>query len=239
MYHQHFVSFRFVSLHKNEPPSPALFICYINNKTDDRQKFPPFSPNGNKRRRGFGLPSRGGAWVRCMVIFAWTGDGNLRRGMRNDSAAGFSRLAGNCATSFCFTGSRGIHIVIIQDLGIPVEERRLANISRYLEAYGETDIMIFQVSTGKSASLKDQSNFSSAAGSSVGSWYGERYGWASAPVAVIRFWGSNTNIRSSMSIAIAVSMVVKSIKKIMETLPASSKFLNLFLRGCRSLFGND
>lgn len=38
----------------------------------------------------------------------------------------------------------------------------------------------FHVSTGKSASLNDQSNGSGATGSSVGSWYGARYSCASA-----------------------------------------------------------
>lgn len=65
--------------------------------------------------------------------------------------------------------------------------------------------MIFQVSTGRSASLKDQSNFSSATGSSVGSWYGERYGSASASPARTRFRGSKTNMRSRSSMAAEVS----------------------------------
>jgi hypothetical protein len=64
-----------------------------------------------------------------------------------------------------------------------------------------THIMIFQVSTGRSASLKDQSNFSSATGSSEGSWYGARYGCARACSARTRFLGSNTSIFSRRSMA--------------------------------------
>lgn len=81
--------------------------------------------------------------------------------------------------------------------------------------------MIFHVSTGRSASLKLQSNFSSATGSSVGSWYGARYSCARASVAVILFFGSKTSILSSMSTA------------------AGSAFLNLFFRGWRSRLGSD
>jgi len=63
-------------------------------------------------------------------------------------------------------------------------------------------IMTFQVSTGRSASLKLQSNTSEAAGSSVGSWYGARYSWDRASVAEIRVLGSNTNIFSRRSRAV-------------------------------------
>ena len=66
----------------------------------------------------------------------------------------------------------------------------------------KTYIIIFQVSTGKSASLKDQSNFSFATGSSVGSWYGARYSWARPFAALMRCFGSNTSIFSSRSTAI-------------------------------------
>jgi hypothetical protein len=71
-----------------------------------------------------------------------------------------------------------------------------------------TYIIIFQVSTGKSASLKDQSNFVSATGSSVGSWYGATYSWARASPAGIRFRGSKTSIRSRRSTAGRVSKYV-------------------------------
>jgi hypothetical protein len=61
--------------------------------------------------------------------------------------------------------------------------------------------MTFQVSVGRSASLKLQSNFSPATGSSVGSWYGETYSCASDSDAVMRLTGSNTSIFSSRSSA--------------------------------------
>ena len=64
-----------------------------------------------------------------------------------------------------------------------------------------THIMIFHVSTGRSASLKDQSNFSSATGSSVGSWYGDKYSCARPAPAFIRFRGSKTSICSRRSTA--------------------------------------
>lgn len=63
-------------------------------------------------------------------------------------------------------------------------------------------IITFQVSTGKSASLKLQSNCSFASGSSEGSWYGATYSCARASVAVIRFRGSKTSILSKSSRAI-------------------------------------
>jgi hypothetical protein len=63
-------------------------------------------------------------------------------------------------------------------------------------------IITFHVSTGRSASLKLQSNFSTATGSSVGSWYGETYSCASDCVASIRFRGSKTSIFSRRSIAV-------------------------------------
>jgi hypothetical protein len=62
-------------------------------------------------------------------------------------------------------------------------------------------IMTFQVSTGKSASLNDQSNCSSATGSSLGSWYGSRKGCKSASAALILVLGSKTSIFSRMSTA--------------------------------------
>ena len=64
-------------------------------------------------------------------------------------------------------------------------------------------IMTFHVSTGKSASLKLQSNFSSATGSSVGSWYGATYSCSRVCVASIRFLGSKTSIFSKRSSALA------------------------------------
>lgn len=57
-------------------------------------------------------------------------------------------------------------------------------------------IMTFHVSTGRSASLKLQSNLSAATGSSVGSWYGATYGWASDSAASMRLRGSKTSMRS-------------------------------------------
>lgn len=65
----------------------------------------------------------------------------------------------------------GIDIVVVENLGVPVIGERWSE-----DFWVGTHIMIFHVSTGRSASLKDQSNFSSATGSSVGSWYGARYG---------------------------------------------------------------
>lgn len=62
-------------------------------------------------------------------------------------------------------------------------------------------IMIFHVSTGRSASLNDQSNFSSATGSSLGSWYGARYSCAKPSPARTRILGSKTSIFSRRSIA--------------------------------------
>lgn len=64
---------------------------------------------------------------------------------------------------------RRIHVVVVEYLGVPAKSTLLASTSWKLQmivAY----IMIFHVSTGKSASLKLQSNFSSATGSSEGSW---------------------------------------------------------------------
>lgn len=84
------------------------------------------------------------------------------------------------------------------------KKRLISYLSTYVSVISSY-IMIFQVSTGKSASLNDQSNFSSATGSSVGSWYGARYSWASASPALIRFLGSKTSIRSSKSIAMISS----------------------------------
>jgi len=81
--------------------------------------------------------------------------------------------------------------------------------------------MTFQVSTGKSASLKLQSNTSAAAGSSVGSWYGARYSCERASGAEIRVRGSNTSIFSSKSSA------------------SGSALGNLVWNGTFSLFGKD
>lgn len=60
----------------------------------------------------------------------------------------------------------GIDVVVIEDLGVPAYVS-IASPSHHRK---DTHIMIFHVSTGRSASLNDQSNFSSALGSSVGSW---------------------------------------------------------------------
>jgi len=62
-----------------------------------------------------------------------------------------------------------VYVVIVKDFRVPIA------IVSYLHSMPKSreciaHIMIFQVSTGKSASLNDQSNFSSATGSSVGSW---------------------------------------------------------------------
>jgi hypothetical protein len=80
--------------------------------------------------------------------------------------------------SWDFAVSFGGRVTVCVDV-VVVENFRVPGIlvsGRVLQELGfqETHIMIFQVSTGKSASLKDQSNFSSATGSSVGSWYGAR-----------------------------------------------------------------
>ena len=105
--------------------------------------------------------------------------------------------------------------------------------------------MIFQVSIGRSASLNDQSNFCSAIGSSVGSWYGDRYSCASASPAFTRARGSKTSIFSSRSTATSVSnrsnelIMLESNQVLNDDIPAGSAFLNLFARGCRSRFGND
>lgn len=71
---------------------------------------------------------------------------------------------------------RVLDIVVIQDLRIPARPSvslRNRNESLFFlvsEFHEEAYIIIFHVSTGRSASLNDQSNFSSATGSSVGSW---------------------------------------------------------------------
>ena len=49
-----------------------------------------------------------------------------------------------------------------------------------------TDMMVFHMSAGRSASRKAQSKVSVATGSSLGSWYGARYGDARDSVAEIR-----------------------------------------------------
>lgn len=58
-----------------------------------------------------------------------------------------------------------VNVVVVQDFRVPVMKSDLPCIYHVIESY----IMIFQVSIGRSASLNDQSNFSSATGSSVGS----------------------------------------------------------------------
>src|SRR5271170_3080033 len=77
----------------------------------------------------------------------------------------------------------------------------------------------FHVSTGRSASLKDQSNFSAASGSSVGSWYGARYSCSRDCFASILDRGLNTNILSNKSIA-TVNLIIRRI------VPRGSAFLN-------------
>jgi hypothetical protein len=61
-----------------------------------------------------------------------------------------------------------VDVVVVKNFRVPI----ILVSGRVLQKleFQETHIMIFQVSTGRSASLKDQSNFSSATGSSVGSW---------------------------------------------------------------------
>jgi len=98
-------------------------------------------------------------------------------------------------------------------------------------------IMIFHVSTGSSASLNDQSNFSSATGSSVGSWYGERYSCANASAAFTLFLGSKTNISSKRSIAIKDQQ--ETICGLRGNIPNGSAFRNLSFNGCLSRFGSD
>lgn len=61
-----------------------------------------------------------------------------------------------------------LHVMVVQDLRVP-SERQVSTGPLKKETTGKTYIMIFHVSTGRSASLKLQSNFSSATGSSVGS----------------------------------------------------------------------
>lgn len=67
-----------------------------------------------------------------------------------------------------------LNIVVVKDLRVPARWVRLEDRTREWHSVVATYIIIFQVSTGRSASLKLQSNFSSATGSSVGSWYGAR-----------------------------------------------------------------
>ena len=59
-----------------------------------------------------------------------------------------------------------VDIVVVKDLGIPANQP--GSDKEFIHS-GSKYIIIFHVSTGRSASLNDQSNFSSAAGSSVGS----------------------------------------------------------------------
>lgn len=117
------------------------------------------------------------------------------------------------------------------------KQRLISYLSTYISVISSY-IMIFQVSTGRSASLNDQSNFSSATGSSVGSWYGARYSWASASPALIRFLGSKTSIRSSKSIAKTRQFQMWQDRR-KEGIPAGSAFLNLAASGWRSRFGRD
>lgn len=67
-----------------------------------------------------------------------------------------------------------LNIVVVKDLRVPAKWVRLKDRTTEWHSVVVTYIIIFQVSTGRSASLKLQSNFSSATGSSVGSWYGAR-----------------------------------------------------------------
>ena len=111
-------------------------------------------------------------------------------------------------------------------------------------ARSNTHIIIFHVSIGRSASLKDQSNFSSATGSSVGSWYGDRYSCARPPAAVIRFFGSKTSIFSSRSMATGSASasapgIAVRVEKMPGVSPSGSAFVKRFLSGCRSRLGND
>lgn len=134
--------------------------------------------------------------------------------------------------------ARGLDVVVVEDLRVPVEHlsaKRLVYVND-----SKTYIMIFHVSTGRSASLKLQSNFSWAMGSSLGSWYGARYSCARASVAVIRFLGSNTSMRSSRSIATTakVSIFHSGLQRY-GCIPVGSAFLNLFLSGCLSRLGSD
>lgn len=76
-----------------------------------------------------------------------------------------SSLLGISATVLLLLCS-GIDVVIIEDFGVPA----LVSDPSPSQIIDITYIMIFHVSTGRSASLNDQSNFSSALGSSVGSW---------------------------------------------------------------------
>lgn len=155
----------------------------------------------------------------------------------------FLLLAGKLVVHLLHTSFR---IMVVQNLRVPRELYRLATTLDRTHNQGEsgcTNIIIFHVSTGRSASLKLQSNFSSAMGSSVGSWYGVRYSWANASVAVIRFLGSNTSILSNRSIA-AHSVRLKLCREshahfLFSHIPDGSAFLNLFLRGCRSRLGSD
>ena len=62
----------------------------------------------------------------------------------------------------------GINVVVIENLRVPAQSELVY--ARRWERGRNAYIMIFQVSTGRSASLKLQSNFSSEMGSSVGSW---------------------------------------------------------------------
>jgi hypothetical protein len=78
---------------------------------------------------------------------------------------------GNLSATIFFSGLGGINVVVVKNFRVP--RGSLAAI--LMLKMKCSHIMIFQVSTGRSASLKDQSNFSSATGSSVGSWYGARY----------------------------------------------------------------
>lgn len=64
--------------------------------------------------------------------------------------------------------SSGFDVVIIKNLRVP--KYCISCDSSFLSDMNGAHIIIFHVSTGKSASLKLQSNFSSATGSSVGSW---------------------------------------------------------------------
>lgn len=164
-----------------------------------------------------------------------------------DGAVGKARFLSLLGERFSHGRRRRLDVVVVKDLRIPTIASQLSFCPRRNTSSGWTlsYIIIFHVSTGRSASLKLQSNFSSATGSSVGSWYGARYSWASASAAVILFVGSNTSIRSRRSTAsrrrkkdvLVYGDLFTSINT--ENSPAGSAFLNFASKGCRSLFGSD
>ena len=97
--------------------------------------------------------------VMCIAQGAFEQDGTPRRN------AGRRLLA--VGTVLVAIGR--VHVVIVKNFRVPISI--VSFLHPVLQSKGFVAyIMIFQVSTGKSASLNDQSNFSSATGSSVGSW---------------------------------------------------------------------